>query len=581
MTDPAAPTSPLPASIGRFQIVRKLGAGGMGDVYEGFDAAVSRYAAVKILRRTMLENSEVAEHFVLEAQRIAKLESHPNIPTVYEVGVHDGLPFLAMQKIDGGSLATLLRKRGVASLALLRSVASGIGSALAFAHDRSIVHCDVKPQNVLVDRAGKPYLTDFGISRARPDPLGGNESPLQGLTPYYASPEQSRGAVADARSDVYSFGILLYEMCTGVNPWLHVEADELAETLATHKPARADARNRHVPKALADALEVALDADPMRRPAAVELARLVLRSTDAAARWTVARQVELGIEVEGAAAPGIGVARTRHPHRGRAAVAAAVALSIAATIWVRDVGAEAVGQERTDAPVAANPARTALVEPHDRSTDQTTTPPTGADASDGSPGSEAGADATRTTPKFAEEHPLTSKPGTTTAIPTEGSNEQPAPAPVVDAIDANDADPEPPAPAEIAPTPSPAVTIPQGRAIDAAETARRSAERIREQMLRSKEREATNGRLAVEIIGGIFQSMPWLIGRGIPETPAAARTEDSQPPEFPEQTGQAAESTQPPPPAKAKPDPGAAIPELPGRTGLSPGIPFRGRRDRR
>jgi serine/threonine protein kinase len=158
------------------------------------DAGVSRYVAIKLLRADLYDVPAVAETFVSEAQRIAKLEAHENIPTVYEVGVHEHRPFIAMQKIEGLTLAELLRKRGVVSVDTLRVVASGVGGALAFAHDRGIVHCDVKPQNVLLDRAQKPYLTDFGISRARPDPLGAEAPDLCGHTPYYASPRATRWA---------------------------------------------------------------------------------------------------------------------------------------------------------------------------------------------------------------------------------------------------------------------------------------------------------------------------------------------------------------------------------------------------
>jgi tRNA A-37 threonylcarbamoyl transferase component Bud32 len=229
-----------PETIDRFQVVRLLGRGGMGDVYDAFDAGVSRYVAIKLLRADLYDVPAVAETFVSEAQRIAKLEAHENIPTVYEVGVHEHRPFIAMQKIEGLTLAELLRKRGVVSVDTLRVVASGVGGALAFAHDRGIVHCDVKPQNVLLDRAQKPYLTDFGISRARPDPLGAEAPDLCGHTPYYASPEQLAGRVPDVRSDVYSLAVMLYEMCTGKTPFGHIPQVDLPEAVRGEEPSRAD-----------------------------------------------------------------------------------------------------------------------------------------------------------------------------------------------------------------------------------------------------------------------------------------------------------------------------------------------------
>jgi serine/threonine protein kinase len=270
-----------PETIDRFQVVRLLGRGGMGDVYDAFDAGVSRYVAIKLLRADLYDVPAVAETFVSEAQRIAKLEAHENIPTVYEVGVHEHRPFIAMQKIEGLTLAELLRKRGVVSVDTLRVVASGVGGALAFAHDRGIVHCDVKPQNVLLDRAQKPYLTDFGISRARPDPLGAEAPDLCGHTPYYASPEQLAGRVPDVRSDVYSLAVMLYEMCTGKTPFGHIPQVDLPEAVLGEEPSRADELNPHVPTELGELLGSALNVDPSKRPqTAMALVRGVLAATD-------------------------------------------------------------------------------------------------------------------------------------------------------------------------------------------------------------------------------------------------------------------------------------------------------------
>ncbi len=345
---PSRPTR-LPAAIGRFQVVRRLGAGGMGEVYEGFDATVSRYVAVKRLRRDLLDEPEVAELFVLEAQRIAKLEAHPNIPTVYEVGVHEGLPFLAMQKVDGDSLADVLQKRGIAPVDLLRAVASAVGSALGFAHARGIVHCDVKPQNVLIDRSGKPYLTDFGLSRARQDPLGGGQAQALGLTPFYASPEQNQGKPADVRSDVYSLAVVLYEMCTGAAPFAHCRQDQLASVQLRISPARADLRNPKVPAKLADALDQGLQSDPHRRPTAVELARAVLLATDDQARLSrcaAPRQAWEDLQATPAVAP------PKSPIRRRIALAALGLLGMTAALGLHARGLPflAPGRSQSESP---------------------------------------------------------------------------------------------------------------------------------------------------------------------------------------------------------------------------------------
>lgn len=272
-----------PAQIGRYQIVGRLGFGGMASVYDGYDASVNRYAAVKLLHRQFAARPEVVDTFLQEARKVARLERHDGILTVYEVGDHEGTPYIAMQKIDGMSLDALLAQReGVLPCATVRQIFATVGGALGFAHSHGIVHCDIKPSNILVERFGRAFLTDFGISRARPDRLGVAVDGVPACTPRYASPEQLRGATADLRSDIYSLGLVLYEMCTGVTPFADCEdVAELAAAMAEDPPCPPSRLNRYVPEALDRAILRALASAPDDRyQTAADFLRDVLAATD-------------------------------------------------------------------------------------------------------------------------------------------------------------------------------------------------------------------------------------------------------------------------------------------------------------
>ena len=268
----------LPSKIGRYQILGLLGEGGMAVVYDGYDATLGRAAAVKVLRCAADGHRSSVETFLQEALKVVQLEAHRAIVTVYEADIDGDRPFIAMRKLLGGSLDHLLHKRGVLPLSVVRRVVAAIGGALDYAHRRGIVHCDVKPANILLDHLGQPYLSDFGISRARGDALGAAEVVPQGHTPRYASPEQHRGLQANALSDIYSLGVVAYEMCTGTTPFGHLQSlDALREAVLVDDPCPPRAVNPSVSAALEAVLLRAIAREPARRfPTAKALVRALL-----------------------------------------------------------------------------------------------------------------------------------------------------------------------------------------------------------------------------------------------------------------------------------------------------------------
>ncbi|MFN7917071.1 MAG: protein kinase [Vicinamibacterales bacterium] len=206
---------PLPGSIGRFTIEERLGAGGMGEVYKGFDPTLRRHVAIKTVRADM-EGQEFVDRFYREAQACARLQ-HPNIVTVYEVGEYEGGAFIAMEYLRGTNLATAIDDDSLGLREKL-SILVQILDALEHAHGELVVHRDIKPRNVHLLPGGTAKLLDFGLARvATADTITMTGSVMG--TPHYASPEQLRAERVDARSDLFSTGVLAYELLEGRRPF--------------------------------------------------------------------------------------------------------------------------------------------------------------------------------------------------------------------------------------------------------------------------------------------------------------------------------------------------------------------------
>jgi len=202
---------------GRYEIGEKLGMGGMAVVYRAKDKKLDRHVTFKVLREEHLANEGFIKRFMIEARAVASL-NHPNIVNVYDVGQEDNINYIVMEFIDGLTLKELINKKAPFENVEALGVAIQIASALAHAHENGIVHRDIKPQNVLVTAAGTVKVTDFGIARsvhAQTDTFDGS---TMGSVHYF-SPEQARGGHVDTKSDLYSLGIVMFEMLTGALPF--------------------------------------------------------------------------------------------------------------------------------------------------------------------------------------------------------------------------------------------------------------------------------------------------------------------------------------------------------------------------
>jgi len=204
-------------SIGRYQLLRVIGRGGMGVVYLALDPILQRLAAIKVLSPHLSSDETVIARFINEARIAASLQ-HPNIVTVYEAGQDGEFVFMAMEYVEGQDLATLLRERGRLHPDEAIAILKAIASALDYAHQRGVIHRDVKPSNVLVSRDGVVKLMDFGIARV----IGGERHTKTGVlvgTPEYMAPELWEGKEADKMADLYALGVMAYEMLTGEVPF--------------------------------------------------------------------------------------------------------------------------------------------------------------------------------------------------------------------------------------------------------------------------------------------------------------------------------------------------------------------------
>lgn len=199
----------------RYEIVEKIGSGGMSDVYKAKDHVLGRFVAIKVLKKEFSEDVNFVTKFRTEAQSAARLE-HPNIVNIYDVGSEYGMYYIVMEHVEGITLKSYIEKKGRLSYKEAVSIAIQVGRGIEAAHNKHIVHRDIKPQNIIISTEGKVKVTDFGIARAANNNT--IHADVMGSV-HYTSPEQARNGFVDGKSDIYSLGIVMYEMVTGRVPF--------------------------------------------------------------------------------------------------------------------------------------------------------------------------------------------------------------------------------------------------------------------------------------------------------------------------------------------------------------------------
>src|SRR3954451_10858766 len=255
----ARPSSAMIGTVlsARYRLEAKLGSGGMSTVYLARDQTLDRPVAVKVMHREMSEQADQLERFRQEARAVAKI-SHPNVVSVIDAGEDGGYPYIVFEYVEGETLKQRISRIGALDVQESIAYAIEIGRGLSIAHARNLVHRDIKPQNVLIDDEGRAKLTDFGISRQLEQDGMTATGRVLGTTDYVA-PEQAMGHPVDPRSDIYSLGVVLYEMLVGQVPF--------------HADSQVGVAMKHVNEELPDVQQ--------RRPEISAAAALVVeRSTD-------------------------------------------------------------------------------------------------------------------------------------------------------------------------------------------------------------------------------------------------------------------------------------------------------------
>ncbi len=303
-------------SILHYRIVEKLGEGGMGQVYRALDTRLNRHVALKVLRAGQAASPERRARFLQEA-RAASALNHPNIITIHDIFTYEGADFIVMELVTGQSLADLIPKGGLRISALL-TIGAQIADALSTAHEAGIIHRDLKPGNVMFSNSGAVKLLDFGLAKLTESYIhAGALEPVSPLTvegmvvgtARYMSPEQAQGLPLDARSDTFTFGVVMYEMATGISAFESATTVSTLAAVLRDEPRPIPELTRDVPEKLVELIRATMQKDPAARPSTmreVHRALLGIRNT-----WESGVQAPLRLHL-----PQSGVAATIRPVAG-------------------------------------------------------------------------------------------------------------------------------------------------------------------------------------------------------------------------------------------------------------------------
>lgn len=416
-TDIGAPKGPVPAfstnppakrddemptigHIGRYALKYKIGAGGLGTVYAAHDPLLSRLIAIKTLNLEIsAEERESFNQLFLNEARAAGGLSHPNIVTVFDAGVSQagGDAYIAMELLKGRDLRQLRQEGWRPSPSQAALIVRRVADALAYAHSKGVVHRDVKPANIFMVGRTQPRVLDFGIARIAHQHEVGATGDLAAGSPYYMAPEQARHETVDRRADVFSLGVVLYELLTNEKPFRGTTLSEITKAVLEHEPPRANVVDPAVPAALAEIAARAMEKDPEHRYRSARSLSRELRhwleenaqSGEAAAEPEAPKRPR-ALVVAGTALAGIGLLalglwlglRTHHePELPAAAAAAPPAVAAAPTPAAVAAPAAAVAPAATDdaagtaAPAPAVRTETATPAVAAATTAPTVTPP--------------------------------------------------------------------------------------------------------------------------------------------------------------------------------------------------------------
>ena len=251
-------------NYGRYHIQGELGSGAMGLVYRAHDPQIDRLVALKVLRQDRVTSEEFVYRFLKEAKAIGRL-SHPNIVTVYDAGQDHETIYIAMEFLEGKPLNEVIQERRL-SVEEVVNIGVHVAEALDYAHSQGIVHRDIKPSNIFVTSFKRPIITDFGIARID-DPSSPHQTQAGTIlgTPLYMSPEQVMGKTVDGRSDLYSLGVILYELATGKNPFRGKNIAAIFRAILEDTPAEPVKTDSSVPQVLSELIMKSIEKMPDKR----------------------------------------------------------------------------------------------------------------------------------------------------------------------------------------------------------------------------------------------------------------------------------------------------------------------------